>query len=217
MAFELGALPLPLKLAALTQTVLGKGAGHGKISTRQTFVRTRCHCRREHCRARRDHRCAPEIAATRASPSTPTASQRRVRTPGSRDARERRSVFRVRSAGDEELEGTARRFASKNLTASLSSRMARLLSRRGGGQFGPDALPVVGAEVAPRYGAIRRALNIKAPAHRHGPNSHAPLVEERRGHSDTSREFSSPRRAVPVKVFGQVHSANDSISYPKRQ
>ena len=82
--------------------------------------------------------------------------------------------------------------------------MARLLLGLGG-ELGPDALPVVGAQVAARHFPNRETLNRCAMLDWDWPASGAPLVDERRGNAHIASKSSCTARVIPIQVAVQVH------------
>ncbi|KDC72856.1 hypothetical protein L513_3581 [Bordetella bronchiseptica MBORD632] len=131
LAKALGALPLPLKLAALTQTVRRKGAGHGGAGTAAPAGS----CRREYRGLGGNHR-RPRPATARRTTATPRGPSRsNVRATRGSDARRRRSVFGFIADRAAQRARHAERFDfQKRVAASPSISSHLLLGRHGVGR-----------------------------------------------------------------------------------
>ncbi|OFL37491.1 hypothetical protein HMPREF2772_27190 [Achromobacter xylosoxidans] len=90
--------------------------------------------------------------------------------------------------------------------------MARLLLGRGGGQLGPDALPIIGSEVTAGHDAASHQLNRGAMLYRDRSATGAPLVYERWGDAHMAGKRCRAARIIPVQVAVQVHGRNYSVA-----
>ncbi len=290
MAVELGALPLPLKLAALTHTVLGKGDGHGLDSIRscrcsQRLIacgtqvepgEVRAVCPRNiclaigggsihrspllyaECRQERHRGGFPAIGFTGATggsksdefsiggihhPQQIGVDRLVLGFHGARPAvlvdDEARQVARSalvaykliaswkannadtattqRKAKRQQAAEAGWRVARALRNRKRTSRMARLLGRSGRGQLGPDALPVVRAQVAPRHNPTRDQLNRGAMLDRDRSAASSPLVYERWGDAHMAGKRCRAARIIPIEIGVQVHGKNYSVATVKTQ
>lgn len=91
--------------------------------------------------------------------------------------------------------------------------MARLLlDRRGRGQLGPNALPIIRTEVSTGDVTAGYLLNRRAMLHGNRPAPSAPLVHERWGNAHMAGKRCRAARIIPVQVAVQVHGRNYSVA-----
>lgn len=80
------------------------------------------------------------------------------------------------------------------------------------GQLGPNALPVLGTQVAPRHGPGGRKFDRSAVLDRDRSAVRAPLIDKRRGHAHTPSKRRSADCSVPIEVIVQIHGFNYSVA-----
>ena len=77
----------------------------------------------------------------------------------------------------------------------------------GVGEFGPDQMPVVWAQITARDQTAKKQFDRHAPHHRDRPDAIQPLRDGRRTHTEMSSQISSSPLLVYKRSFKNVHGA----------